>query len=256
MNLISLTDLIKQSWRLYKNNFKTLISITAWLLIFVLLQMLLFILTLTGKLAAVAFFGFLVLIASIAAAIVMSIILIQVINKIYHQEPIGNWNDLIKPAINKIGSYLLIAIINTVLVVVGLVLLIVPGIIIAVWYSLGAQVFVLENIRGYAALKRSKELVEGYWWPVLGRWLGVSLFFGIIIWIINAVVLFPLGINRFVPAITMNAILGEQTKWQEDLISGIISILVIPLFTTVGVILYNNLKQIKSTPAKNQPTTE
>lgn len=252
MNLISVSELIKQSWQLYKNNFKTLISITAWLLIFVLFQVLFSILILTGKLAAAAFLGFLVLIASIAATIVISIILIEVINKIYHKESIDNWHNLIKPAINRIGGYLLVAIITAVLVMVGFVLLVVPAIIMAVWYSLSEQVFVLENVKGYAALKRSKELVSGYWWQVFGRWLGASLFFAVIIWIINAIVLFPFGINKFSPNFTMNVMVWEQTKWQDDLISGVTSVLIIPLFTTIGIILYNNLKQIKSASQVNQ----
>lgn len=253
MNLISLIDLIKQSWQLYKNNFKTLMSITAWLLIFVLLEVLILILALTGKLAIAAFLGFLVLIASIVATIVISIVLIQIINKIYHQELIGDWHDLIKPAVNRIGSYLLIGIITAILVFVGLVLFIIPGIIMAVWYSFSEQVFVLENIKGYAALKRSKELVEGYWWPVLGRWLGASVFFGIIIWIITIIISIPFGINKINPSNMMNAIIGQQSRWQDDLISGLISIFVLPLFTIIGVILYNNLKQIKNTSTKNQP---
>lgn len=252
MNLISLTDLIKQSWQLYKNNFKTLISITALLwLPFVLLEVLLLIPASVSPFGIADLLATLVSIASVVAAMIASIILIQIVNKIYHQEPIGNWRDLIKPSINRIGSYLLVWIIIIVLVMVGLILLVIPGIIMAVWYCFSEQVFVLENIKGYAALKRSKELVQGHWWPILGRYLGASLFFGIIIWIINAVILFPFGVNKIDQANIISIM--RQPTWQDNLISGIISIIVAPLFITVGVILYNNLKQIKDTPTKSQP---
>lgn len=251
MNLISVSELVKQSWQLYKNNFKTLISITAWLLPFVLLQILLLIPAQVSVLDFTALLSFLVSVASIVTAIVISIILIQINNKIYLQESIGNWRDLIKPAIQKAGGYVLVVIITAILVIIGLVLLIIPGIIMAVWYSFSEQVFVLENIKGYKALKRSKELVSGYWWPVLGRWLGASLFFGIIIWIISIIVSIPFGINKINPTGMMNVM--QQPTWQDDLISGIISIFVTPLFIAIGVILYNNLKQIKDASPETQP---
>ena len=51
----------------------------------------------------------------------------------------------------------------------GFILLIIPGIIFSVWFSFSQYAFVVDDTRGVAALKRSKELVRGYWWPVFGR---------------------------------------------------------------------------------------
>ncbi len=47
-------------------------------------------------------------------------------------------------------------------------LLIVPGIIFAIFWSFGAVVLIAENKKARDALKRSHELVKGKWWTVLG----------------------------------------------------------------------------------------
>lgn len=43
----------------------------------------------------------------------------------------------------------------------GLFLCIVPGILAAFWFSLATQVVIIERISGFAALKRSRELMKG-----------------------------------------------------------------------------------------------
>jgi len=62
------------------------------------------------------------------------------------------------------------------LVIYGGMIIIVPGIFFAIALSFVSYVILTENVRGFAALQRSRELVRGYWWAVLGRvlLLGVS----------------------------------------------------------------------------------
>jgi hypothetical protein len=43
----------------------------------------------------------------------------------------------------------------------GMMLCVIPGIIAAFWFSLATQVVVIERINGFAALKRSRELMRG-----------------------------------------------------------------------------------------------
>lgn len=66
-------------------------------------------------------------------------------------------------------SFLIAHICSGLLIFVGFILLIVPGIILAVWFSLISYVVVVEKAGPIEALKRSKNLVKGYFWPVLGR---------------------------------------------------------------------------------------
>jgi hypothetical protein len=61
-------------------------------------------------------------------------------------------------------------------VLVGLSsLLIIPGIYFAVAFSLSIAVFIDEDHTGFDCLKRSMELVKGYWWALFGRYFLVGL---------------------------------------------------------------------------------
>lgn len=60
-------------------------------------------------------------------------------------------------------------------------LLIIPGIIMGIYYSLAIWVYFYEGIKGNAALKRSRELVKDYWWAVFGRLILVGLVVGFVI---------------------------------------------------------------------------
>jgi len=60
-------------------------------------------------------------------------------------------------------------------VVLGLLLLVIPGVYLAVrWYFVTPAV-VVEGARGAAALRRSSELVRGNWWRVFGILVGTGL---------------------------------------------------------------------------------
>lgn len=61
----------------------------------------------------------------------------------------------------------------------GIVLLIVPGVIIAVALMFTNYALVVEDSRGMQALRRSRFYVEGYWWAVVGRALLVGAIFAV-----------------------------------------------------------------------------
>jgi hypothetical protein len=65
-----------------------------------------------------------------------------------------------------VGPLLLVGITAGVGVVVGFLLLIVPGLILITVWSVAAPVVVLERPPGLQALRRSRELVRGNGWPV------------------------------------------------------------------------------------------
>ena len=48
-------------------------------------------------------------------------------------------------------------------------LLIIPGIVVSVYYIFVAWVFIMEGLKNKAAMRRSKELVKGQWWPVFWK---------------------------------------------------------------------------------------
>jgi len=75
-----------------------------------------------------------------------------------------------------VWSYLWVSFLVGLAVGLGTLLLIIPGIIFAVWFTFSVYILVFEGQKGTQALRRSRELVKGYWWPVFGR---LCLMFGI-----------------------------------------------------------------------------
>ena len=60
----------------------------------------------------------------------------------------------------------------------GYVLLIIPGVIFSIWFSLAAFILIGENITGMNALLKSKKYVEGYWGSVFWRFLFFIILLG------------------------------------------------------------------------------
>ena len=65
----------------------------------------------------------------------------------------------------------------------GFILFIIPGIIFAIWFCMSQYVFISEGIVGKKVLSRSKQLVSGNWWGVLGRSFIAGLIMMVIFWV-------------------------------------------------------------------------
>jgi hypothetical protein len=84
-------------------------------------------------------------------------------------------------------SILLIGILVGLAVFAGFILLVIPGIIIAVRLSVSIPALVVERRRGTDALSRSWNLVKGYSWPVFGAFIVVALLNGLVNGILTAI---------------------------------------------------------------------
>lgn len=98
--------------------------------------------------------------------------------------------DALNFGLRRFGSLFVTSLLVGLVLVVGFILLIVPGIIFYVWYAFFAQVVVVEGLSGTAAMERSKALTEGYRWRIFG----VIILVGII----GAVIGFAVGLLNFV----------------------------------------------------------
>lgn len=115
-------------------------------------------------------------------------------------------------------------------------LFIIPGIIFSMFYLLSPWVFFKEGFTGVTALKRSKELVAGYWWPVFGRYL-------LLVLIILAIFMIP---SFFIAADT-------TAELVYDLISNVVSIIIMPFSLSFIYFIYKDLYKIKGkTKLKNK----
>lgn len=138
-----------------------------------------------------------------------------------------------RQAFSKFWSYIWVELLAVLVVLGGIILLIVPGMIFAIWFAFVGYVVVLENIKGKKALSFSKRIVRGYFWKVVGNTIAISLLVAIIVWLID------------LPASILNSsFLG--------LISGIIGQIVSVLVVVVILMLYFDLKKVKSETQANK----
>lgn len=110
----------------------------------------------------------------------------------------------------------------------GFVMLIIPGILLAIWFSLSQIIFVLEGKRGMEVLARSRAYVSGYWWATLGR----TLLMGLVVIGISIVLMIPFG-------------LALGTHLGAAVTALIIDLAVFPFGLAYSYVLYQNFKRLK-----------
>jgi hypothetical protein len=102
--------------------------------------------------------------------------------------------------------YIGLSIVMSVLLFLGFLILIIPGIILSVWFAFSTFVLVVERASIIDSLKKSREYVRGRWWAVFGRILLLGLVMLVISMIISGLsVAMPFGIlaTALVAAFTM-----------------------------------------------------
>lgn len=146
-----------------------------------------------------------------------------------------SWGSALRKGFSRWGSAVGTSILSG-LIILGLtLLLIVPGIIWAVYYTFWLYVVALRNIGGKTALDYSKNLVVEQWWRVLG----------IIIVIAIADLITGLIVNVPFWFLPDNLILNVLSNTTMDVISG--------LFTITSIVFFLNTDYLKNNvPSQNQ----
>jgi hypothetical protein len=114
----------------------------------------------------------------------------------------------------------------------GLLLVIVPGVYLAVAWSVAIPVLLGENARGRAALRRSRALVRGRWWPCAGVLFLSFLLAGIVAAVIGLVVAAIAGSSG-----------NDTVLFLDQGVSSLIAdTLVLPFQVAVTTVLYIDLR--------------
>lgn len=220
--------LIKDTWQIYAKNWVFLIKALFISIALVFPLVLGFIPPATAALAAI-FAKQKMLLVILAIIFFLAFILLSLI--------IGSWSQtflyqaayqagqgkqvsirkMLRLAWQKWFSFFLSHLYSGLLIFLGLILLIVPGIIFAIWFSLVSYVVVIEKTGPVEALKRSRKLVENHFWAVLGR---------------MALILFL-------------SILATAIFSKFKLIGGIANFLLSPFWLMMNYLIYKDLAKIK-----------
>lgn len=90
------------------------------------------------------------------------------------------WRESMSFAFTRLGSLVWLSLISFILLIPALIALVLPAIYLAVAWTFADAVFLIEGTKGRKALKRSRMLVKGTWWRVLGILLVAGLLASII----------------------------------------------------------------------------
>ena len=131
--------------------------------------------------------------------------------------------------LTKLLPLLVASIITGILIVLGFIALIVPGIILALMFSLVYPVIMLEDTNVLGSLSRSRVLVSNRWLKTLGLLLVV----GIVVTTVNGVAVL---------------IAGQFGRVASPLISGILTAFITPIIPIATTLYYYSMKARTMTP--------
>jgi hypothetical protein len=158
-------------------------------------------------------------------AVLISAVLQAAILRAAAQATIGDPVDVeasYRYGLKRLWSVILVSILVGLVVAVGFILLVIPGIIFLVFLSVAIPVLIVEGRRGTEAMGRSWNLVKGNFWHAFGVIVVAALIVGIISGIIGAI-----GGDNW------------AVRW---IFTAIAQILTVPFASLVSVLLYLDLR--------------
>jgi hypothetical protein len=171
---------IGKAWEMYKAHWRHLVPIA--FVVYVLISLLILLLGTLGWLGAVL--GF---VASVAGIFWLQGALVLAVDDVRDGRADLSISQTLDRVTPHLGTLVLTGILAGIGIVIGLALLIVPGLFLMTIWLLIVPAIMLEGCGVSAAFSRSRELVRGYGWSVFGVivltfliFIGVGLVFGIL----------------------------------------------------------------------------
>lgn len=224
LTLPGVSSLLKRSWQIYKERLATFIGI----MIFPAIIRFLFLISAVFLKSLSPIFIILLFIIFYPVAIIISLwSSVSLLFAVKEREQKIGIKEAFTKGWHKIISYWWISILVSLITMGGFLLLVVPGIIFFVWFSLATYVLVSEDLKGMNALFRSKQWVSENWGKVFWRFFGIGI---IAIVIFGGIIfLFNVFINKTV----------------SDIASSIISLFLTPFLIIYSFLIYEDLKKVK-----------
>jgi hypothetical protein len=129
----------------------------------------------------------------------------------------------------RVGNVIVVALMGGILMGLGLILLVIPGIIVAVWLAVSTPVAAIEGRRNSAALGRSRDLARGHFWHVALTML--------LAWVIFVVLAFGATI-----VLTLVLAMVGLPERLVELVAGVVLVPLFPLVAVATSLLYFDLR--------------
>jgi hypothetical protein len=135
---------------------------------------------------------------------------------------------------NRLGATLWLTIVMIVGLIAGFIALVIPGIWLAIAWSLAYPVMLVEGTGGVAALRRSFALTSGRWWATLGRLLVAYILVTVLTTVVTLVFLLPAEL--LIDDTSFGALVLESAA------SFLVSLLTTPFIAAVATLVYFDLR--------------
>jgi len=223
--LLGVSQLLRESWKIYRQRIKILLGI--WIIpvgFSLFFNILIYFLEKTdivysiwfSAVGAISYFGSAFLLFWASPSLIYSIKDNTSIKESYQK----GWKMFF--------PYIWVYILSTAIVLGGALLFVLPGILFLIWFSFSIFVLIFEEKKGFASLFGSKQLILSNFWKILWRFL--ILFLIMIILSIISALLFA---NR------------EPTNGLEFMGSYFLQLFSIPFFLIYLTLVYKDLRKIK-----------
>ena len=174
--------------------------------------------------------GWLGYLAGIAGSVVAGVAAILVAAGAYADVP-SDWRNAMSIGIRRIVEIIVATIVIAVLIGIGFVLLIVPGVFLMVSFVVVWEALIIEGTGPIESIKRSWRLVSGERWRVFGAGVLVIVLMVIFVGVVSAVI-----------ALILSAGLGVSGGMTGYLVQQVASLLSIPLTAALGTVIYLDLR--------------
>jgi hypothetical protein len=227
------SGVIREAWDVYKAHWRHLLTFS-----FIVYAAVALVAALLGAVLDVWLAAILGALVSLIAFFWLQAALVKAVEDVRDGRPDLSLAETFDLARQHLASVIVAAILAGLGIVLGLILLIVPGLVLLTWWAVIIPVVVLENRSAGESFTRSRELVRGYGWGVFG--------------VIVLVILLLIGVD-----ILLGIILSPLQEWLQQFLSQFISgTLTAPFTATVLTLLYFRLRGAKesaATPAAEPP---
>ncbi|MGD9735641.1 MAG: hypothetical protein AB7V58_08550 [Solirubrobacterales bacterium] len=164
---LSVGEALSEVFAIYRENAGVLIPLAFWLFFVVAIVQ-----GLAGDSLVLLLVGALL---NVVASILYQGMVVSLVRDVQDGRRDLSVGDLYRQVTPVLGTLIAASILYGIVVALGFVLLIVPGLILLTIWALIAPAIVIENRAVIASSGRSRELVKGYAWPVFGTVLSAAL---------------------------------------------------------------------------------
>ncbi|MFA6131299.1 MAG: hypothetical protein WC730_03520 [Patescibacteria group bacterium] len=237
-NIPGTFQLIAETLTLYRIHFRWYLGYAAWALI-PLIFVLLFSLTLPEEIFEILelfIFSFLE-----PALLLLIAILCFLLTGLFLEKRKPHSGVLGKQAMALLIPYLMLSLILCVLELLGSLLLIIPGMIIATWFAFAKPILIFEQAPILTALKKSKDLICIRFFPVFFRLIAASLLF-LLFFLLGylGIAFASFGLS----GMDMETFLQSSPSLAEQILSQVFLVFLLPLPAIYLTTFYHHLKKI------------